>query len=267
VKVLLADSSTDLLDVTTYALRRFGLLVVTATTGRDVLRRWEQERPDVVVVDLRLPSPNGLEVCRTIRQQCTTPVLLLVEDPTDEDLKQCRLAGANEYLTKPLHPRELAERIEALGSRAGLLPRHLRVAEPVGTLTLGALHLDAERLQARHGSHTARLTKTEFRLLYLLALNAGQVVPSKHLSTYALGFTCWDTCRLRVHISHLRRKLQLSRRGANGIIAVPSEGYRMETETSPTQRMAAGLAEQWSSGAASLGPSPLVARSSSPSRS
>jgi DNA-binding response OmpR family regulator len=235
VKVLLVDGNTDLLDVTTYALRRHGYVVLVATNGKEALRRWENEKPDVVVLDYQLTSISGLEVCRAIRQQCATPVIFLIEDPTDDQIRQSRVAGANDYLAKPLHPRELAERIEALALRAGLIPRRMRLSEPVGILTVGDLTLDTEMLQAWYADQSARLTKTEFRLLYLLALNAGQVIATEQLGNYAIGSLGVDTFRLRVHMSHLRRKLQLPHRGPNSIVAVPRVGYLLEGEAPKSQ--------------------------------
>lgn len=227
VKILLAEGDRDLLDVIVYALRRHGFNVLVATNGKEVLRRWENDQPDIVVLGQTLPPQGGLEVCRAIRRQSATPVLLLMEDPTDELVRRSMAAGADAYVTKPLDISDLASQVQTLAVRTGSVSKNLVVYEPVGTLAVGDLTLDAEMLQAECDGQSARLTRTEFRLLYLLALNAGRVIATYQLGGYVGGSTPMDSLCLRVHMSHLRRKLQLPRHGRNSIEAIPRVGYRL----------------------------------------
>ncbi|HEV2125837.1 MAG TPA: response regulator transcription factor [Chloroflexota bacterium] len=262
MKVLLAHENRATLDITTYALRQQGMGVVTATGGKEALRRWEQEQPEVVVLSMSLSACSALEVCCTIRHHSptssigptgptgtigqhrhlgTTPIVLLIEDATDAQIARGTEAGATLCLSTPLHVPDLVRHLQTLGTAhiaatrwVSREARHLHVQEPARPVTVGALHLDADRLQGHYGEHTAQLTRSEFRLLYLLALNAGQLVPNELLAEYALGQDYPNTLSLRVHMTHMRRKLGLSHQGKQGtqdqlrLTAVPRMGYRLE---------------------------------------
>src|SRR5438067_6004985 len=165
MKILLVDDDVDLLDVTSYALRREGFNVIAATDGVQALRRWEADRPDVVVLDVGLPKLSGFEVLRKIEQQGQTPVILLTALRSEEDVIKGFRLGADDYVTKPFSPRQLTARIQAVGrrgSRTGgdVVTRELRV---------GDMLLDVEGHEVRVGERVVRLTKLEFRILHLLA--------------------------------------------------------------------------------------------------
>src|SRR5437868_15077002 len=117
MKVLLVDDDLDLLDVTSYALRRDGLNTIVASDGAQALRRWQTETPDIVVLDISLPHMNGLEVCHKIRQNSSTPVILLTGHSDEEHVVQGFRMGADDYVTKPFSPRQLAMRIQAVCRR------------------------------------------------------------------------------------------------------------------------------------------------------
>jgi DNA-binding response OmpR family regulator len=220
MKILLVDDDTDLLDVTAYALRREGFTILVATDGQQALRRWEAERPHLVILDVGLPKLSGFDVCRRIRQTSTTPVILLTGLSDDEHVVQGFRLGADDYVTKPFSPRQLAMRIRAVWRR-GLQPGE---PEPVRQLDLGDLVLDVEAHEVRCGPGVARLTPIEFRLLYMLALNSGRVVSSARLVEYAWGYDGSDTSLLKTHMTHIRKKLGLT---AGDLSAVPGVGYRL----------------------------------------
>jgi DNA-binding response OmpR family regulator len=232
MKILLVDDDPDLLDVTAYALRREGLTVILATDGQQALRRWEADQPSLVVVDVGLPLLNGIEVCRRIRQQSTTPVVLLTGLASDEDVARGFRAGADDYVTKPFSPRQLAARIRAIVARrahhAERTAMGLRATpEPARELRVGDLVVDADSHEVHWQGSAVRLTRTEFRLLHLLALNAGRVVNSARLVEYAWGYGEDDVSLLKTHISHIRTKLRLSTTGAMRIESVARLGYRL----------------------------------------
>jgi DNA-binding response OmpR family regulator len=227
VKVLLVEDDVNLLDVTAYALRREGFNVIAATDGQLALRRLEQDRPNVVVLDLGLPKMGGLEVCRRIRQTSSTPVIMLTGMSDEEHVLNGFRAGADDYVTKPFSPAQLAMRIRAVwrrGSRATQL-------EPVGEVRIADLLLHVDSHEAARPGVSARLTPTEFRLLYLLASNPGRVVGSTRLVEYAWGYEANDASLLKTHICHIRRKLKLERGGPIEIKAVPAVGYRLMAAT------------------------------------
>jgi DNA-binding response OmpR family regulator len=224
MKVLLVDDDTDLLDVTAYALRREGLNVILATDGAEALRRWQNDRPDMVVLDVGMSRLNGFEVCRKIRQTDNTPIILLTGLGDDEHVVQGFRLGADDYVRKPFSPRELAMRIRAVWRRGGSNGAQL---EPMRELQVGDLLLDVESHQVIHRDLTIRLTPIEFRLLYILAMNVGRVVSGTRLVEYAWGYDGSDTSLLKTHISHIRSKLKLPRGKPGDITAVPGVGYTL----------------------------------------
>jgi len=220
MKILLVDDDTDLLDVTAYALRREGFNVIVATDGQQALRRWEADHPHLVVLDVGLPRISGFDVCRRIRQTSVVPIILLTGLSDDDHVVQGFRLGADDYVTKPFSPRQLAMRIRAVwrrGVQAG-------EPEPVRELESGQLVLDVESHEVRHPRGTTRLTPIEFRLLYMLAINSGRVVSGARLVEYAWGYDGSDTSLLKTHICHIRQKLGLVR---GEITAVPGVGYRL----------------------------------------
>jgi DNA-binding response OmpR family regulator len=226
MKILLVEDDVNLLDVTAYALRREGFSVIAATDGAQALRRWEADRPNLVVLDVGLPRMNGLDVCRRIRQSgpyANTPVILLTGRTSEEDVLTGFRVGADDYVTKPFSPSQLAMRIRAVCRRGA----HGGSLEPSGELKVGDLVLDVEAHEVWRGGEMVRLTPIEFKLLFMLANNAGRVVSAARLVEYAWGYDTSDTTLLKTHICHVRKKLGL-RRGATGDIrAVPHVGYRL----------------------------------------
>src|SRR5919204_5200732 len=118
MKVLVADDDVDLLDITTYALRREGYRVVAAVDGKQALQRWEEESPNLVLLELNLPKLDGLEVCRQIRRVSETPVILLSSRTGEEDVVRGFQSGADDFVAKPFSVRQLHARMQAVLRRA-----------------------------------------------------------------------------------------------------------------------------------------------------
>ena len=110
-KILVVDDDVDLLETTASALRQAGFTTITARDGARALQHWQADHPDLVLLDLRLPKVNGLEVCRQIHQGSTTPVIMLTSARGEEEATQSFRRGADDYLTKPFSIRELVARI------------------------------------------------------------------------------------------------------------------------------------------------------------
>ena len=114
MKILLVDDDGELLDVTARALHRIGFTVLTARDGQEALQQWQANQPDVVVLEVNLPDLSGFEVCRQIREQGRTPVILVSASDSDEQVVQGCRAGADAYLLKPVSVQELAHQIRAV---------------------------------------------------------------------------------------------------------------------------------------------------------
>jgi DNA-binding response OmpR family regulator len=231
MKVLLVDDDADLVDVTAYALRRKGLNVILAGDGPHALRRWQADKPDVVLLDVGLPGMSGFEVCYQMRQESTTPVILLTALATEENVIEGFSMGADDYVTKPFSPQQLIMRIEAVYRRGATLGRR----EPARHVQIGDLWIDAESHEVRRGDLEVQLTPREFKILYLLATNVGRVVSSSHLVDYAWGYEGGDPSLLKSHISHIRTKLRLPAKGPGGITVIPTVGYRLTAANDATE--------------------------------
>jgi DNA-binding response OmpR family regulator len=223
MRVLLVDDDADLLELTTYALRREGYTVLGATNGQQALHRWATEAPDIVLLDVNLPKLNGFDVCRQVRHESQTPVIMLTARTDEEDILRGFRLGADDYIVKPFSPRQLTARMKALLRRCQSDPYR----EPVGELRVGDLVIDLQTHEARKGDEIVQLTPLEFRILYLLAMNVGRVIPHARLIDYAWDYDGGDASLLKTHICHLRRKLRLSADKPGGIRVVVGVGYSL----------------------------------------
>ncbi len=225
MKVLIIDDDVDLLDVISYALRREGFNVQVAADGQQALQRIQSSKPDVILLDIRLPKTNGLEVLRRIREADDVPVIVLTALSDEETILKAFNLGADDFVTKPFSPRQLTARIRAVirrgngGQKVG----------PGRTLTLGAAALDLDSHELTVAGRSVRLTPTEFKLLHILAVNEGRVVSTSRLVEYVWGYNNEDdTGLLRTHVSHIRAKLQqLGVKAGIEITGIPGVGYRL----------------------------------------
>jgi len=221
MKILLADDDPDMLDVTAYALRREGFNIIVATDGAQALRRWRSDAPDVVLLDVGMPRLNGFEVCQQIRQSSQTPIIMLTAAGDEDHIVQGFMHGADDYVTKPFSPKQLAMRIRAILRRSS----DLRVPEPARELSFGDYTLDIEAHRVRKGDTWIQLTPIEFRILHILTANGGRVVSFARLADHVWGYDGGDPAVLKTHISHIRSKLKLPREGIGAIRVVHGAGY------------------------------------------
>jgi two-component system OmpR family response regulator len=223
MRALIVDGDRDLLDIMTYALRREGYDVVAAASGPQALERLRADHPDVVVVDLKLPGLDGFEVCRRIRRDSEVPVIAVSGGRDEADIVRVLRLGADDYLAKPFSLKELAARMEAVLRRC----RRDAYARAARTVRAGDLELSRETYEATRDGEPVQLTPLEFRILYLLAMNEGQVIPYSRLVDYAWGFEGGDASLLKTHICHIRQKLGLPLEGPGAIRSLPTVGYSL----------------------------------------
>jgi DNA-binding response OmpR family regulator len=222
MKVLIADDDTDLLDLMTYALRREGYTVLAAVDGKQALQRFESETPDIVLMDVNLPKVNGFEVVRRIRQDAETPLIMLTACDEEEDVVRGLQLGADDYVTKPFSVKQLTYRMKAVLRRSQTDPYH----EPVSELHVGDLALDLQSYEVTKAGERVQLTPLEFRILYMLAMNEGRVIPYSRLVEYAWGYDNGDANLLKTHICHIRKKLGLGT-ASGAIRAIAGVGYSL----------------------------------------
>jgi DNA-binding response OmpR family regulator len=234
MQVLVVDDDPDLLDLLTYALRREGYTVLTARDGAQGLRRFEADQPDLVLLDVTMPKLNGFDVCRRIRQDSEVPIILLTSRDDEEDVLRGLHLGADDYVTKPFSPKQLAARMKAVLRRS----RADAYDQPTREVRCGDLILDLDSHQVTKADQAVQLTPLEFRILFLLAMNEGRVIPYSRVVEYAFGYDGGDSNHLKTHITHIRQKLGLRPGGPGSIRAVTGVGYTLD----PTPARGAGSA-------------------------
>jgi DNA-binding response OmpR family regulator len=223
MKALIIDDDQDLLDVMTYALRREGYEVTGAGDGLQALDRLRADMPDIVVLDLRLPRLNGFEVCRRIRHFSEVPIIIVTARGEEHDVLRGLQLGADDYMTKPLSLKELAARMQTMLRRC----QSDRYRKAVSEVRAGDLALNLQSHEVTRAGGPVLLTPLEFRILYMLAMNEGQVIPYSRLVDYAWGYEGGDAHLLKTHICHIRRKLGLSLEGEGSIRSLPTVGYSL----------------------------------------
>jgi two-component system, OmpR family, response regulator RegX3 len=224
MRVLLAEDDSDMLDVTTYALQKYGHEVVVATDGPSALRRWETDRPDLVLLDVNLPHKSGFEVCRAIRAQSSTPIIILTAHRDESHVVEGFECGADDYLSKPVSYRELSMRMRAVMQRHTGIP----LVETTQVAEVDDIRVDLQAYEVRKANVVEHLTRLETRILYFLVANAGRVVSTERLIEFAWNYDGGDSFALKTHISHIRGKLRLEKGHPDYISAFPSIGYRLE---------------------------------------
>jgi two-component system KDP operon response regulator KdpE len=205
LKVLIAEDAPDVAEVVAYGARMTwpDCQVTVAESGQEALQRFQEQEPDLVVLDVTMPPPDGFEVCRRIREVSQVPILMLtVRDATVDKVRALEL-GADDYLTKPFDHLELLARLKALVRRARNTP-----APSHGTFTAGDLSIDFTTHTVRVGGQLVPLTTTEYRLLEELARHAGNVLPHHLLLEHVWGPEySRDIHYLKVFVRRLRQKL------------------------------------------------------------
>lgn len=224
MKVLVVDDDPYLLELLEYTLRREGYTVVTAADGAQALRRFEADQPHIVLLDVNLPKLNGFEVCRRLRQAAATPIILLTARDEEEDVLRGLQLGADDYVTKPYSPKQLVARMRTVLRRC----QTDRYDQPAREVVCGDLVLELDSQQVTKAGHAVQLTPLEFRIFFLLAMNAGRVIPYGRLVEYAWGYDGGDAGQLKTHICHIRQKLGLEPGQPGGIRAVAGVGYSLE---------------------------------------
>ena len=217
--ILVVDDERNIIELVRLYLEQAGYAVAEAHDGDEALRQHERIDPDLIVLDLMLPGRDGIDVTREVRRRGDTPILMLTARSEDIDRIVGLELGADDYLTKPFNPRELAARVKAILRRADPT---LRGARP---MDVGTLRVDPPRREAYVGDRRIDLRPREFDLLAALARDPGVVWSRDDLlsSVWGTDFP-GETRTVDVHVSELRRKL-----GEDGpaIETVKGIGYRL----------------------------------------
>lgn len=227
-RVLIADDEPDVANIVAYGVRMMwpNAEVETVAGGVEALRRFDQHEPDLVVLDVAMPAPNGFAVLERIRTISQVPVMMLTAHGATADKVRAFDLGADDYLTKPFDHLELLARLRALLRRMQVTSTSEDVPQ---RLSIDNLTLDPATRQVQVGERAVPLTATEFRLLEELARHAGRVLPHEYLLTRVWGPEYRnDVTTLRVFIQRLRTKLEDDGESPQYIHTERGTGYRFK---------------------------------------
>lgn len=222
MKALVVDDEQPLLDALQYALQREGFEVITATDSEQAIQLFNEQNPDLVILDVMLPTRSGFEVCQILRKQSNVPIIMLTARGAEGDRVVGLEIGADDYITKPFSMRELMARIRSVMRRASAS------SAPVGpVLKAGDLTLDVNQYEARLGDKLLNLSPKEFELLRFLMEHPGQVFSRQTLLDRVWGEDKYIEERtVDVHIHWLREKIEPNPRKPKYLLTVRGVGYK-----------------------------------------
>lgn len=218
--VMIVDDEPQTRRVLRAALIAHGFEVMDARSGEEALGRLRDEKPQVILLDLRMPGMGGMETCRSVRARSEVPIIVVSGAHSEAEKVEALNAGADDYITKPASVGEMVARIHAVSRRPTLGGR-----SPV--LKLDTVEIDLETHEIRRPGKTEHLTSKEFQVLHFLVLHAGQLVPHRRLLQAAWGPDYGNEIQyLRVFINQLRKKIEPDPSRPRYIVTEPSAGYR-----------------------------------------
>ena len=228
-KVLVVDDDEKTVELVKLYLNRDGYRVITAYEGKETKPLAREAHPDLIVLDLMLPGIDGLEICRTLRQESDIPIIMLTAMTTDEDRLRGLDLGADDYVTKPFSPRELAARVRAV-------LRRIPGERGPDKITYCDLTLDFLKHEASVSDRSLKLTPVEFKILGAMAKEPGRVFSRAQIIEKALGYDFDGFDRtIDVHILKLRRKLEPDPRHPRYIQTIYGAGYKLLEVNGDTQ--------------------------------
>jgi two-component system alkaline phosphatase synthesis response regulator PhoP len=220
-EILVVDDEPRIAEICRDYLQRAGFKVITASSGEDALSLARARRPDLIVLDLRLPGMDGLDVTRALRKQSNVPIIMLTARVEESDKLIGLELGADDYLTKPFSPRELVARVRAVFRRIDIGPGQSDVIRALDVT------LDVPRMQARVGRRSLDLTSTEFELLAMLMRQPGRVFTRSQLLDAIRGVETESFDRaIDAHVKNLRRKIESDPRNPRYVLTVYGVGYK-----------------------------------------
>ncbi|KHD46076.1 response regulator YycF [Streptococcus hongkongensis] len=231
-KILIVDDEKPISDIIKFNLTKEGYETITAFDGREAVTAFEEEKPDLVILDLMLPELDGLEVAKEIRKTSHIPIIMLSAKDSEFDKVIGLEIGADDYVTKPFSNRELLARVKA----------HLRRTETIETavaeenassgtqeLTIGNLQILPDAFVAKKYGNEVELTHREFELLHHLANHIGQVMTREHLLETVWGYDYFGDVRtVDVTVRRLREKIEDTPSRPEYILTRRGVGYYMK---------------------------------------
>jgi two-component system response regulator MtrA len=225
MKALVVDDDRVLADLVVFTLRRAGYETVMANDATSAIRRWREDRPDLIILDINLPGTPGLEngfaICKHIRSEADTPIILLTVRGEEPDIVRGLEAGADDYVLKPFSPRQLTARVQAVMRRF----RATSSSQPA-KLSIDGLDFNPKLREVTLANEPPKtLTPLESQLLEALMLNSGQVLTFDELISDVWGSGGGSAEMLRQLVKRLRSKIETDSTNPEYIQNLPGLGY------------------------------------------
>jgi len=226
MKVLVVDDDRVIADLVVFTLRRAGYEAVIANDATSTIRRWTEDNPDLIILDINLPGAPGLEngfaICKRIRSEADTPIILLTVRAEEEDIVRGLEAGADDYVLKPFSPRQLLARVQAVLRRF----QATNATQPAAALSTDGLDFNPKLREVTLADGTVKsLTQLESRLLEALMLNAGHALTTDDLISDVWGASGGSAEMLRQLVKRLRSKVEADSTDPQFIQNLPGLGY------------------------------------------
>ncbi len=224
MKVLIVDDDRTLADVIAFTFKREGYEVILAEDGDIAYFRWQNDSPDLIILDVNLPKEDGFSVCRRIRAQSDIPIILLTVRSDEEDILGGFHLGADDYITKPFSPRQLMARVKAVMRRS-------KKKNPTTIREWKNISLFINRHELKIGDYSPiQLSGLELRLMDCLMINAGQIVTPEIIIDYVWGPNGGDMDMVRQLIHRLRVKIDKAFPNQINITNNPGIGYELKSK-------------------------------------
>ncbi len=222
-RVLIVDDDAKIVELVKMYLARDGYGVLAAYDGNTALKLAREGHPDLIVLDIMLPGVDGLEICRILREESSVPIILLTAKTTEQDRIIGLDLGADDYVTKPFSPKELAARVRAVFRRTAADAQEMGPEE----LKFGKLTINFLKHEAYLNSKSINLTPVEFKLLGVMIRDPNRVFSRGQLIEKVLGYDFEGFDRtIDVHILNLRRKLEPDASHPVYIKTIYGSGYK-----------------------------------------
>ena len=220
--ILIVDDEPKMIKIARDYLAQAGYNVIAATDGAAAVSASRTAKPDLIVLDLGLPTMDGLDVTRAIRKDSNVPIIMLTARGEESDKLVGLELGADDYMTKPFSPKELVARVRVVLRRAEGV-----AASAVEMIRVGDLTLDVPRMRVSIGVQPVEVTTTEFQLLVALAKQPGRIFTRAQLldAVHGVAFESYERA-IDAHIKNLRRKLEPNPREPKYILTVYGVGYK-----------------------------------------
>ena len=225
-KILIIDDEAKIVEICRDYLKAAGFSVITSLDGQTGMEVARREKPDLILLDLMLPGIDGLDICRELRKESNTPIIMLTARVEETDKLIGLELGADDYITKPFSPREMVARVRTVLRRA-------QGDTSMDIIRAGNLTLDRNRFMVTIDEQEVTLTPTEFEILATLAGQPGRILSRSQLlmAVRGVAFESYERA-IDSHIRNLRRKLEIADAGNfEWIVTVHGVGYKLNEKT------------------------------------